>query len=304
MALEFVKTEDGTGIKMNEKGFPVYVDTEDPEKENAVDAFHLLKKVPALQSDLKKKRSEVTELKAFQKTLEDLKIDVSSVDTLKEEISNLKNISELLNEKKIESDKFSDYLSKAEDAFGKIEALSSGDLKTTQEIDKIKKKLADDLTGQFSKKEKEYQEKLQGYEQKTNELSTNIFQLLVSDKFNSSKFISEKLNRSPREAKKLFGDHFKVEKTETGETKVFGYLDGEKINSLEKPGNYADFEEALQIIIENDPDKDSLLKGSGKSGTGGGGSTGTNTMMDQYKEALKKGDMATAIALKRQMKLK
>ena len=111
------------------------------------------------------------------------------------------------------------------------------------------------------------------------------------------------MNRSPREARKLFGDNFKVEKTENGQTRVFGYLNGEKINSLERPGEYADFEEAMTIVVDNDQDKDSLLKGAGKSGTGGGGSpAGDGTLMGQYQDAMKKGNMVSAIALERKMK--
>ena len=302
MALEYVKTEDGKGIKMNEKGMPMYIDTNKPDEENAIDAFHLIAKVPALQNDLKKKRKEVSELKNIQKTLEELKVDVSSVDTLKDEISNLKSVASVLEENKIETTELSDFLSKANDAFQKIEGLSKGELKTVDEIERIKKQLAKDLTNNFTKKEEEYKKTLEEITQKNQDYTSKIYQLMVSDKFNSSKFIAEKMNRSPRETRKLFGDNFKVEKTENGDLRVFGYMNGEKINSIEKPGEYAGFEESLKILIENDPDKDSMLKGSGKGGTGGGGVGTNNTLLAQYNEAIKNNDMVTAIALQRKMK--
>jgi len=302
MALEYVKTEDGKGIKMNEKGMPMYIDTDNPDEEKAIDAFHLIAKVPALQNDLKKKRKEVSELKNIQKTLQDLKVDVSSVDTLKDEISNLKSVASVLEENKIETTELSDFLSKANDAFQKIEGLSKGELKTVDEIERIKKQLAKDLTNNFTKKEEEYKKTLEKITQKNQDYTSKIYQLMVSDKFNSSKFIAEKMNRSPRETRKLFGDNFKVEKTENGDLRVFGYMNGEKINSIEKPGEYAGFEESLKILIENDPDKDSMLKGSGKGGTGGGGVGTNNTLLAQYNEAIKNNDMVTAIALQRKMK--
>jgi len=80
-------------------------------------------------------------------------------------------------------------------------------------------------------------------------------------------------------------------------------MNGEKINSIEKPGEYAGFEESLKILVENDPDKDSMLKGSGKGGTGGGGKTPPDgSLLAQYNKAIKNKDMVTAIALQRQMK--
>lgn len=303
MTLEYVKTEDGKGIKMNDKGMPLYIDSDKPEEENAIDAFHLIAKVPALQGDLKKKRKEVSDLKNIQKTLEDLKIDVSSVDTLKDEITNLKSVSSILEENKINTTELSDFLAKSNDAFQKIEGLSKGELKTAKEIDKMKKQLAEDLTKNFTKKENEYKKSLEEITKNNQELTSKIYQLMVNDKFNSSKYVSDKMNRSPRETRKLFGNNFKVEKTETGDLRVFGYINGEKINSIEKPGEYAGFEESLKIMVEKDPDKDSMLKGSGKGGTGGGGSSlSDGSLKAQYDEAIKKHDIVTAISLKRMMK--
>jgi len=59
-----------------------------------------------------------------------------------------------------------------------------------------------------------------------------------------------------------FGQSFKVE-----EGKVVAYDgSGNKIYSRSKPGETAGFDEALEFLVENYPQKDHILKASGNSG--------------------------------------
>lgn len=70
-----------------------------------------------------------------------------------------------------------------------------------------------------------------------------------------------------------FGSHFKIEDGKTVATDAAG----NKIYSKARPGEFADFDEALEIIVEAYPHKDTILKGSGQSGSGappGGGGQG------------------------------
>ena len=61
-------------------------------------------------------------------------------------------------------------------------------------------------------------------------------------------------------AKKYFGDAFKVVEKD-GEFHLVAYgKDGNPINSKDNPDKYASFDEALSILIDNDPTKDTLLK--------------------------------------------
>lgn len=304
MTLSYKLTEDKTGIQMNDKGMPIYID--ENGKEQGIDALHLLKKVPSLQNDLTKKREEASSLKSISDTLEGLKFDISSVDNLKKEITSLQGISSLLKDSEISD--IPEYIKKANAAFDKLQAFNEKDFKSTEEIEKIKKKATDkiakDLTQKYNLEKEDYEKLLKDQYEKISKQDANIFKLMVADKFNTSKFVKDKLSRSPREAKLLFGNNFKVEVAETGDQMVYGFLDGEKINSLEKPGNYAGFEEALMIMVNSDPDKDSLLKGSGKSGTGGTSTQnlgGLEGLIADQKKALKDGDFVNSIRLKREI---
>lgn len=71
-----------------------------------------------------------------------------------------------------------------------------------------------------------------------------------------------------------FGNAFKIE-----DGKVVAYDNqGQKIYSRSKPGELADFDEALDVLVDQYPHKDSILRGSGASGggagSGGGGAQG------------------------------
>ena len=307
MTLSYKLTEDKTAIQMNDKSMPIYIDSENDDKEQGIDALHLLQKLPSLQNDLKTKRKEASDLKGISDTLEGLKFDISSVDNLKNEISSLKSISSVMEASEISD--MAAYITKANEAFDTLSSLKGKDLKNAEEVEKIKKKamdkIAKDLSGKYQVEKDEFLTNLKDRDKTILKNESDLYELFVSDKFNSSPFVKDKLARSSREARLLFSDNFKVELTENGDRKAIGYLDGEKINSLEQPGNYAGFEEALKIMVENDQDKESLLKGGGKSGTGSRNSSiglvGIEALRADQTKALADGDFQKSIRLKREM---
>jgi hypothetical protein len=61
-----------------------------------------------------------------------------------------------------------------------------------------------------------------------------------------------------------FGQNFKIENGKIVATD----LTGNKIFSRARPGEHADFEEALEILVDQYPHKDQILKGTGSSGSG------------------------------------
>ena len=52
------------------------------------------------------------------------------------------------------------------------------------------------------------------------------------------------------------------------------FADGNEIYSRSRPGEKADFEEALEALVGAYPNKDAILKPSGTSGSGAGTGTG------------------------------
>jgi len=98
-----------------------------------------------------------------------------------------------------------------------------------------------------------------------------IFKLLVKDRFSTSKFVNDKLAIPSEIVADYFGGHFKVE-GEPENLRVVGYVGDEKILSRERPGTPADFEEAIEAIVDRYPMKDRIMRGTGP-GTGSLGNT-------------------------------
>lgn len=73
-----------------------------------------------------------------------------------------------------------------------------------------------------------------------------------------------------------FGKHFKIE-----DGKVAAYdAAGNKIYSKASPGNPATFDEALELIVDAYPHKETILKGTGAQGSGAQGGSGKPGSID------------------------
>lgn len=92
----------------------------------------------------------------------------------------------------------------------------------------------------------------------------------ISSAFNGSTYVAEKLAIPADLVQAQFGKHFKVE-----DGKIVGY-DGSnnKLFSRSKAGENAEFEEAIEILVEAYAHKDKIKMGSGESGTGKKGAGG------------------------------
>nr|WP_205346180.1 DUF6651 domain-containing protein [Pseudomonas nitroreducens] len=107
---------------------------------------------------------------------------------------------------------------------------------------------------------------------------------LIGGAFASSKFIAEKFAAEGPAgveiARALFGNSLKVE-----DGKVVGYdAQGNKLYSRARPGELASAEEAIELLVDSYPHKNSILKGSGANGGGaghGGGNGGGKKTMSR-----------------------
>lgn len=135
------------------------------------------------------------------------------------------------------------------------------------------KKLVD--AGEVEKVKEEVSKALQPKIDEANARAEKLEQQLRDEKlggsFARSKFIADKLAIPSDLVQARFGSAFKIE-----EGKVVAYQGDSKIFSRTKPGDLADFDEALEILIEAYPQRDHILKGTGASGGGasGGGNGG------------------------------
>lgn len=109
---------------------------------------------------------------------------------------------------------------------------------------------------------------------------------LVTEKiggaFTRSKFIADKLAIPADLVESKFGSAFKIE----GDDVVAYDHTGNKIFAPGRPGEVANFDEAMEVLVSNYAHRDTILKGSGAAGSGaqGGGGEGGKRVVsrDQF----------------------
>jgi len=115
----------------------------------------------------------------------------------------------------------------------------------------------------------------------------------IGGAFTGSKFIAEKASIPADMMQARFGQAFKVE-----DGKLIAYDSaGNKIFSRSRPGDVADFDEAVEVLVEAYPYKDHILKGNNNGGGGsrGNGAGGGKTIARAAFESLDPVARATAI---------
>lgn len=134
---------------------------------------------------------------------------------------------------------------------------------------------------------KEWKEKAETSDATAKEAKQALHQEKIGGSFARSQFIGEKLAVPAPMVEKTFGDHFTIE-----DGKIIAKdTNGNQIYSKANPGEPASFDEALEILVDQSPYKDNILKGRGHNGSGarggeGGGSGGENTMTRAEYDAL------------------
>lgn len=106
-----------------------------------------------------------------------------------------------------------------------------------------------------------WQSKLDAKDKEIQDLNTNLFESNVKGRFATSP-TAETLLLPPDIACDYFGKNFRNDGTAVDSK-------GNVIYSKEQPGVPAGFEEALQVLIDQYPHKERILKGSGATGSGG-----------------------------------
>lgn len=117
---------------------------------------------------------------------------------------------------------------------------------------------------------KAFQAQLDEATGKAQALEQQLYAEKIGGSFARSKVIAEKLAVPADMVQAAFGQAFKIE-----DGKVVAYdSHGNKIFSRARPGELADFDEALESLVEQYPHKDHILRASGANGGGaqnGGG---------------------------------
>lgn len=162
---------------------------------------------------------------------------------------------------------------------------------TEKERDELKTKydsLDSDVKKQIEKVEagvnSRWEEKQKSWEDEKLKFNEKMFELEVGSKFPTSKIL-QKTILTPAIAKSYYSKNF-INK----DGEIVGVdNNGNVIYSKQNPGKKANFEEVLEALIDNDPDKDNILKAGSSDGGGGfnsdnGGNddqNGTGSLIEQ-----------------------
>ncbi|OOF56148.1 hypothetical protein BKK56_03965 [Rodentibacter genomosp. 2] len=119
---------------------------------------------------------------------------------------------------------------------------------------------------------KTYDEKLAEANGRADKLEQALYGEIVGGAFARSKFITDKTTLPPDVAQAYFGKHFSVKdgKIEAKDNS------GNPIYSRERAGELANFDEAMEMLINTYPNKDTILRSNGSSGSGAQGTPSQN----------------------------
>ena len=146
-----------------------------------------------------------------------------------------------------------------------VKNLSDKKLIDAGEVEKVKAEMAKT----FETSKAEFETKLKAKEKQ-------LESFFRREAFSKSAVIKQTIfSDTPEFAEKLLGDYFKGELTDDG-YKFSAHVNGQKLMSASNPFNPASFDEALQVIINQHPRKDYILR-AGSAGSGGIGSQGNGS---------------------------
>ncbi|PHV13785.1 hypothetical protein CSQ90_26510 [Janthinobacterium sp. BJB303] len=149
-----------------------------------------------------------------------------------------------------------------------VKNLGAGELKTAAQVQEIKDAAAKSARESVEAATRAAADKEKVLTEQNSTLTQQLNNHIIGGAFASSKFISEKLAIPADIAQKVFADRLKVE----GGKLVPTDANGNPLFSAVRHGEHADFEEAIEVYVNQYPNKDKILKGSGASG--GGASSG------------------------------
>lgn len=133
-------------------------------------------------------------------------------------------------------------------------------------------------------------------------LKADLYEEKIGGSFARSKFIQEKIAIPADLMQARFGGNFEVKDGRI----VAKDLSGNPIYSPTRPGDLADFDEAMEVLVSGYPAKDSIMRGANQSGSGArpnaaGGAAGGKTISRAEFEKLSPTDKFAKMAEKVQV---
>ncbi|MGC3819337.1 DUF6651 domain-containing protein [Acinetobacter sp. G11] len=155
---------------------------------------------------------------------------------------------------------------KVKEALNIVQNLDAKKLVDAGEVDKVKAEITEAL-------KQTYEPQLQKLTQERDSVQQQLHSELIGGGFARSKFIQDNIAVPVDMIQATFGKNFQIE---NGKVVAVG-ADGQKIYSRTRPGEIADFDEALETLVGGYQHKDSILKGSQAGGGGFQGNGGNKS---------------------------
>lgn len=173
----------------------------------------------------------------------------------------------------------------AKAALETVKDIDAGKLVQSGKVEEVKAAALKAAEDQFKGQIKQLSDAKSALETERDTFRNQLHEEIIGGSFARSKFITEKVAVPGDMLRATFGNRFKVE---DGKLVAIGQ-DGNPIYSKTRMGDPADFDEAIEILIDQYPYRDNILKGSGANGGGAqpsGGGAGKKSMGRAAFEAL------------------
>lgn len=138
-----------------------------------------------------------------------------------------------------------DFMDRASSAINTVKNLSDKKLIDAGEVEKVKSEVA-----------KAAQEKIDAAEKRAADAEDLLNQSVIGGSFEGSKYLKDRLAIPVDMVREKFARHFSVKDGKPVATDQNGI----ELYSREKPGELAGFDEAIEMLIDQYPFKDSILK--------------------------------------------
>lgn len=147
----------------------------------------------------------------------------------------------------------------AREAIDKLKKIDAKQLIDAGKVDEVKEQI-----------KSEYEKQLQEKDGLTKQLQSRLDDMQINSLFSQSDFVRNNIAVPQDMFEATFRNNFKIE-----DGKIVAYdKSGNRLMSKKNVGEFASGDEALQLLVEAHPQKDTILKADVGSGSGSDGSSG------------------------------
>lgn len=191
------------------------------------------------------------------------------------------------------------YLSEASKAIETVKNFKDKEFIEANKVEALKKGVQDSYEAKIAELEKGYKKQIEEKDAMLGTKEAGIHRLIAREGLAKSAYLKNNTVLSPDIAFDVFGSQISYEESGKNYIPVVTKQNGERIFSLKQPGSYAGLDEALEILINEREDKNSILRsGSGGSGSqhnhGGGGAKSISRALFDQKSPTEKTAFITA----------